>query len=132
MKRGELLNSYLSGLIADLGHKDRIVIGDAGLPVPEGVEKIDLAVSSGLPGFIETLEAVLSEYEIEAGIMAEEIKVENPMILEATRAKLPAAVEPEFVSHEEFKKLTEDCRAVIRTGECSPYANIILAAGVTF
>ncbi len=45
MKRGELLNSYLSGLIADLGHKDKIVIADAGLPVPEGVEKIDLAVS---------------------------------------------------------------------------------------
>jgi len=132
MKKGILLNSYISSLIADLGHKDRIAIADAGLPVPEGVEKIDLAVSSGLPGFIETLQAVLSEYEIEAGIMAEEIKTENPLILDATRANLPAVLEPEFVSHEEFKKLIQDCRAVIRTGECSPYANIILVAGVTF
>ncbi|MFW5790339.1 MAG: D-ribose pyranase [Bacillota bacterium] len=132
MKRGELLNSYLSSLIADLGHKDKIVIADAGLPVPAGVEKIDLAVSCGLPGFLATLQAVLSEYQIEAGIMAEEVKSENPMVLDETLAILPEAIEPEYVSHEDFKRLTEDCRAVIRTGECSPYANIILVSGVTF
>ncbi len=132
MKRGELLNSYLSGLIADLGHKDKIVIADAGLPVPEGVEKIDLAVSCGLPGFIDTLKVVLAEYQIETGIMAEEIKAENPMILDETLAILPEEIKPEFVSHEDFKRLTKDCRAVIRTGECSPFANIILVAGVTF
>ena len=132
MKRGVLLNSYLSGLIADLGHKDKIVIADAGLPVPEGVEKIDLAVSCGLPGFIDTLKVVLAEYQIETGIMAEEIKAENPMILDETLAILPEEIKPEFVSHEDFKRLTKDCRAVIRTGECSPFANIILVAGVTF
>lgn len=132
MKRGVLLNSYLSGLIADLGHKDKIVIADAGLPVPAGVEKIDLAVSCGLPGFVETLQSVLSEYQIEAGIMAEEIKSENPMILDETLAVIPEEIKPEFVSHEEFKRMTEECRAVIRTGECSPFANIILVAGVTF
>ncbi|SDM29832.1 D-ribose pyranase [Halarsenatibacter silvermanii] len=132
MKRGELLNSYLSGLIADLGHKDKIVIADAGLPVPDRVEKIDLAVSCGLPGFIGTLKAVLSEYQIEAGIMAEDIKAENPRILDETLKILPAEIEPEYISHKEFKRLTEDCRAVIRTGECSPYANIVLVAGVTF
>ena len=132
MKRGELLNSYLSGLIADLGHKDKIVIADAGLPVPEGVEKIDLAVSCGLPGFVDTLKVVLSEYQIETGIMAEEIRAENPMILDETLAILPGEIEPEYISHEDFKRMTEDCRAVIRTGECSPFANIILVAGVTF
>jgi len=132
MKRGELLNSYLSSLIADLGHKDKVVIADAGLPVPAGVEKIDLAVSCGLPGFVGTLQAVLSEYQIEAGIMAEEVKSENPLVLDETLAILPETIEPEYVSHEDFKRLTEDCKAVIRTGECSPYANIILVSGVTF
>ncbi|MGM0414781.1 MAG: D-ribose pyranase [Bacillota bacterium] len=132
MKRGELLNTYISSLIADLGHKDKIVIADAGLPVPEGVEKIDLAVSCGLPGFVPTLKAVLSEYEIEAGILAEEIKSENPMILDEILAIVPSAIEPEYVSHQDFKRLTKDCKAVIRTGECSPYANIILVSGVTF
>ncbi len=132
MKKGILLNSYLSALIADLGHKDKIVLADAGLPVPKGVEKIDLAVSCDLPGFIDTLQAILSEYEVESAIMAEEIKSENPTILEKTRSIIPNNIEPDFVSHDEFKKITQDCRAVIRTGECSPYANIILVAGVTF
>ena len=36
------------------------------------------------------------------------------------------------VSHEEFKKLTKESKAVVRTGECSPYANIILKSGVVF
>ncbi|MBF3339854.1 D-ribose pyranase, partial [Leptospira borgpetersenii serovar Hardjo-bovis] len=37
-----------------------------------------------------------------------------------------------YVSHEQFKLKTADSQAVIRSGECSPYANIILCAGVTF
>ena len=38
----------------------------------------------------------------------------------------------EYVSHQAFKQQTQTTRAVIRSGECSPYANIILFAGVTF
>ena len=36
------------------------------------------------------------------------------------------------VSHEEFKKRTANAKAVIRTGEATPYANIILHSGVIF
>jgi D-ribose pyranase len=36
------------------------------------------------------------------------------------------------VSHEEFKRLTNNVKAVIRTGEVTPYANCILQAGVIF
>ena len=40
--------------------------------------------------------------------------------------------EIEFVSHSELKKMTEDCKAVIRTGETTPYSNIILQSGCIF
>ena len=39
---------------------------------------------------------------------------------------------PQTVSHEEFKRRSATARAVVRTGECTPYANIMLIAGVAF
>jgi D-ribose pyranase len=36
------------------------------------------------------------------------------------------------IPHEEFKARTAAARAVVRTGEFTPYANVILIAGVTF
>ena len=38
----------------------------------------------------------------------------------------------EFVSHTELKKRTANCKAVIRSGEITPYANIILQSGCIF
>ena len=49
MKKGTLINSEISHLVARLGHGDAVTICDAGLPVPPGVPRIDLAVCRGLP-----------------------------------------------------------------------------------
>lgn len=37
-----------------------------------------------------------------------------------------------FISHEELKEELKKCKAVIRTGEQTPYANVILRSGVVF
>src|SRR5690606_189098 len=78
MKKTKLLNQPLSAVIAGMGHKDTLVIGDAGLPIPPYVERIDLAVSAGLPPFMEVLEAVLSELQVEEAIIAEELQTRSP------------------------------------------------------
>jgi D-ribose pyranase len=139
MKRGILLNSEISYVISKLGHTDTLTIGDCGLPVPEGVQRIDLAVVKGLPGFIPVLEAVLDEQEIEQIILAKEIEEYNPTLLEEilqvikrVSDKEKKVIRIEYVTHEEFKKLTRDSKAVIRTGEFRSYANIILVSSVTF
>jgi D-ribose pyranase len=130
MKKTPLLNIALSQLIASLGHGDAIVIGDAGLPVPPGVPLIDLALTRGIPGFIETLEAILTEMEVEQHLLASELVQHNPAILDAIAAlALPGAV---MVSHTELKERSRSVRAIVRTGECTPYANIVLIAGVAF
>lgn len=41
MKKRGILNAQLSYLLAALGHKDLFMIGDAGMPIPEGVEVVD-------------------------------------------------------------------------------------------
>jgi len=134
MKKTPLLNVALSRLIASLGHGDKVVIADAGLPVPPGVELIDLALTHGIPDFVSTLKVVLSEMQVESHVLAEEILDKQPaalVTLEALTAE-GALGARELVSHEQFKILSRQARAIIRTGECSPYCNIVLIAGVTF
>ncbi|MQR00624.1 D-ribose pyranase [Glaciimonas soli] len=130
MKKTPLLNIALSQLIASLGHGDTVVIADAGLPVPPGVPLIDLALTRGIPGFMDTLNAVLSEMEVEHHLLADELVEKNPQLVEKIDAL--ALADQRTLSHSEFKRLTQSARAIVRTGECTPYANIILYAGVAF
>ncbi|MFW3480903.1 D-ribose pyranase [Aerococcus urinaeequi] len=131
MKKNGILNSEIARVLTDLGHTDQITIGDAGLPVPNGVKKIDLALALGEPTFIRTLEEVLKDMAIEKVILAKEIQTDNPNQEEAV-LRLIGDVEIEYVSHSEFKKETEQSKAIIRTGEDSPFSNIILQSKVIF
>ncbi len=131
MKLGGVLNHRLSMVIAEMGHTDGLTIADAGLPVPLGVERIDLAVSPGVPSFAQVLAAVASELKIEEIVIAKEVFDRNPDLLPALERCFPN-VPVSAVPHEAFKVLTRDTRAVVRTGECTPYANCILRSGVIF
>lgn len=100
------------------------MIGDAGLPVPPGVRVIDLAVTRGVPGFLEVLDAVVAEMCVERAVIASEAGT----IAADSAARLPVERE----THSEFKRLSAGARAIVRTGECTPYANVALFAGVVF
>ncbi|MBI6909632.1 D-ribose pyranase [Pseudomonas palleroniana] len=134
MKKTPLLNIALSRVIASLGHGDILVIGDAGLPVPPSVELIDLALTQGIPDFISTLRIVLSEMQVESHVLAEEILLKQPPALGELDALAEQAAlgERRLLSHDQFKQLSRNARAVVRTGECQPYCNIALVSGVTF
>lgn len=139
MKKTALLNAPLSQVIATLGHTDRLTICDAGLPIPKQIERVDLALSAGVPSFLQTFHAVVTEMFVERAIIAEEIKEKNPKILTALLNSLAQLeqqqgnqIEVQYVSHDMFKTYTHASKAIVRSGECSPYANIILYSGVPF
>ena len=133
MKKAGILNSEISRVLSYLGHTDCICIGDCGLPIPDETERIDLALAFGVPTFMQTLEVVAADMKIERIVLAEEIKEQNPAVLSQIEALFAGQnVEVEFVSHVELKAQTRDCKAVIRTGETTPYANIILQSGCIF
>ncbi|KRK08302.1 ribose ABC superfamily ATP binding cassette transporter, membrane protein [Lactobacillus pasteurii DSM 23907 = CRBIP 24.76] len=117
--------------MADMGHMDLLGVGDAGTPVPKGTVKIDLAVKKDLPSFIDVLTEVLTELEVQKVYIAEEIKTQNPEQLENIKKVLPN-VEIEFITHAELKLRLKDSKAFIRTGEETPYSNVILESGVVF
>ncbi len=133
MKKQGILNSDISRVLSYLGHTDSICISDCGLPVPDGTERIDLALTFGEPGFIRTLQLVTADMKVEKIILAEEIKEQNPQVLAQIEKLFEGQnVETEFVTHRELKHRTEGCKAVIRTGEATPYCNIILQSGCIF
>ncbi|MEH6943345.1 D-ribose pyranase [Bacillus sp. JJ722] len=131
MKKQGILNSHIAKVLADFGHTDLIVIGDAGLPVPDGITKIDLALTPGFPSYEVTVSAVSDDMVIEKIILAEEIKARNESVHNYMIEKF-TDTPVEYVTHEEFKIMTNQAKAVIRTGEITPYANCILQAGVFF
>ena len=135
MKKNGILNSEISRVLSYMGHTDQICIGDCGLPIPDEVERIDLAVKFGMPHFMEVLREVAGDMKIEKVILASEIKTMNPEVHEEVLSLIKeygSGIEIEYVPHTELKELTHNSKAVIRTGETTPYANIILQSGCIF
>lgn len=131
MKKTGILNSDISRVVANMGHMDWLGIGDAGTPVPPETEKIDLAVKAGLPSFSVVLEEILKELSVQKIYVAEEMKSQNPEQLEKIIKILPN-VEIEFIPHSQLKKNLTRAKAFVRTGEETPYSNVILESGVIF
>jgi D-ribose pyranase len=132
-KNSGTLNPALSRVISELGHTDELVVTDAGLPIPAGVERIDLALSPNVPRFLECLDVVLAEVQAEGAIAASEIAEHSPQLLEALKDRLGShGIALELVPHTEFKQRSRSSKAAVRSGEFTPYANVILVAGVVY
>lgn len=128
MKKIGIINAPISSVIANLEHFDMLTVADAGLPTPATTKRIDLALKPGTPGILETLEVVLSEMYVEKAYVSEDILTISPHIYTGIQ-KLLGNVPIEALPHIEFKKLSGSTKAIIRTGEFTPFANVILVAG---
>lgn len=131
MKLHGILNSDLSAVLSYMRHTDTITVGDCGLPAADGVQCIDLALSFGKPSLMDVVAAVKEDFKAEKIILAEEIKTQNPVVHKQI-LDLFKNIEIVYVPHTEFKRLTESSKAVVRTGENTPYANIILQSACIF
>lgn len=131
MKRHGILNAQLSRIIASLGHTDTIVIADCGLPIPPSVECVDLAVVQGLPRFKQVVEAIAEELAVQKVLVAEEMETQNAEAFSFVRRQF-SGIPVEKIPHEALKERLSQAKAVVRTGEATPFANVILECGVTF
>jgi D-ribose pyranase len=133
MKRSGVLNSNLSRIIASMGHTDKLVVCDSGLPIPKNSDVIDLALTKNIPRFIDTLKVILEELKVEEAIVTNELVTGNSKFYKEINSLLNGT-KIKKVNHEKFKEITRNGGNVtfVRTGEATPYANIILISGVTF
>lgn len=147
MKKSGILNTELLQVVSDMGHGNMLFIVDRGFPFPvhDLTKKVDLAVGYNLPKFLDVVKVVLNDLEIEKVIIADETETVSPdvykeliKIFEDINNKGNAIV-IEKIPHEKFKHLGlrgaeegEEVKAIVRTGEFTPYSNIILVSGVPF
>jgi len=139
MKKQHILNSSITRLIGTLGHTDEFTVGDCGLPIPPTVERIDLALIRGIPSFMQTVDAILCEEQIEAVTLATEFPQISPDLHQQFLARIQKEenltghkIQIHYVSHEALKQQSQHSKAIVRTGECTAYANAIFSSGVAF
>ena len=130
LKEG-ILNPQIAKVLADTGHKDYLVVSDAGLPVPKGVERIDLAWKKNEPEYLPVLEMILDKIVVEKAYLANELKTISPEMHKKILERLKG-IEIEYIPHIELKGKTELARAIIRTGEFTPYPSVVLVAGCAY
>jgi D-ribose pyranase len=129
LKRTGIINANLLGALGRLGHTDLVVVCDAGLPIPPGPAVVDLAFRFGIPAFETVVSGLLEELVIEGAIAAEEVESRNPRCHEFLKSSLPDLA---LVTHDELKRMVTGAKLVVRTGEATPYSNVILHCGVPF
>lgn len=132
MKKNGIYHGEISKLIAELEHFDTILIGDAGMPCQPGVKLIDLAVCAGIPSFFDVLKTILYELEVQRAFISTEMAEVSPAAYQRLLADCGGEFPIDSVAHEELKRKSVAAKAHIRTGECTPFCNILLEGGVTF
>lgn len=126
MKKSGILHPGLLEAIGSLGHLDEFLVCDAGYPIPEEIPRIDLGYRPGMPPFLDVLEAIGAEIVIEGAVVAEEASA----ALEASISGIVGEVRR--VAHATLKERAFGARFAVRTGEFTPYANVLIICGVPF
>lgn len=132
MLKNGILHPQLARILAELRHMDTLVIGDAGLPIPKGVERVDLGWKEGSPEYLEVLEEILKYIVVEKATFATEANSVSPEFHKKALGLLPEGLPVDYVPHTELKKQSEKAKAIILTGEFTPYTNVILVAGCAY
>ncbi len=131
MKKGGVLHPLLAQVLASLGHGDLLVVADAGLPIPPGPLRIDLAYAPGRPPFLDVVRVLLQEIEVEGAVLAQEIRDKSPELyrhLEETLREVPG-LDMVYVPHEHFKELVNRAKGVVRTGSSPPTPTLFSGRG---
>lgn len=132
MLKTGIFHPQLARVLAELRHMDTLVIGDAGLPIPKGVERVDLGWRPSDPAYLDVLEEVLKYIVVEKATFADEALKVTPDFHKKALALLPEGLPVDYIPHTELKERSKDAKAIILTGEFTGYTNVILTAGCAY
>jgi D-ribose pyranase len=123
------INRGLSKVISEQGHHDLLMICDAGFSIPKDVEVIDISFKENQPKVIEILNELRKFFSVEKLILAKETKRKNPGYFKEIISVFSDNSEVETIDHKELKELAKQVKAIVRTGDFTAYANVILVSG---
>ena len=126
IKQG-ILNPAILSLLARVRHTNTVVIADRGFPYWPMIETVDISLCDDLPTVLDVLRIVLANHNYGRAFMAKEFKEHNLLVKLRELQEVLGGIELNFEPHEEvFKKRVPEAIGLIRTGDTTQYANIIL------
>ena len=133
MKKFGIINRKLNDALSALGHGDICLITDAGYPLPYGTQpgtiSIDLAITEDLPTIPTILKLVNDEIIYEECYVAADQRDFNPELFKAVKS-IVKRCSVEAVGHERIMEMGRKAKVIIRTGNFSPWGNIVLVSGI--
>ncbi len=129
MQKSGILNPAILSLLARIRHTNLLIIADRGFPYWPSIETVDISLVDGIPTVLQVVDALRPAYDFTQAFMAQEFLAENTTAVQAqfkaALAGIPLAYEP----HVDFKKRVPQAIGLIRTGDVTQYANLILVSG---
>jgi len=129
MKEIGIVNRELSRLLSEQGHGDLLMVVDAGFAIPKSADVVDISLTENCPLVIDTLQELQKFFSVEKLIIADKTKEVSPTLFANITKLIGKDVPVEIVSHPQLKEMSAKVKAVIRTGDFTAYANVILVSG---
>jgi D-ribose pyranase len=126
MLKTGILNPNINSLLSRVRHTNTLVIADRGFPFWPQIETVDISLTDDLPRVLDVLKAIRGNFTVGKAFMAKEFRRSNTA---KTRHQFEAALEGiplSFEHHVDFKKRVPLATGLIRTGDTTQYANMIL------
>jgi D-ribose pyranase len=126
MLKTGILNPHIASLLARVRHTNTLVIADRGFPFWPTIETVDVSLVDDVPTVLQVLHAVRANFQVGHAWMAEEFCGANGVKVQSSFAAALHGVELTYEPHVEFKRRVPHAIGLIRTGDTTQYANIIL------
>ena len=124
-----ILNPTILDLLARVRHTNMLVIADRGFPFWPQIETVDISLCDNVPTVLQVLAAIRKNFDAGHAFMAEEFLAANSVEKQNVFRSALESVPLTFETHEAaFKKRVPHAIGLIRTGDTTQFANIILVS----
>jgi len=121
-----ILNPAIHSLLCRVRHTNTLVIADRGFPFWPTIETVDISLIDDVPTVLQVLGAILPNFKAGRAQMAAEFLQHNDETATSAVRSLLGDIPLEFLPHSDFKLLVPRAIGLIRTGDATPYANMLL------
>ncbi len=126
MLKTGILNPSINALLSRVRHTNTLVIADRGFPSWPGLEIVDISLVDDIPRVIDVLRAVLANFQAGHAWMAEEFRAHNSAATLQTMTDVLQGISLSYEPHVVFKRRIPAATGLIRTGDTTQYANVLL------
>jgi len=126
MLKNGILNPAINSLLSRVRHTNTLVIADRGFPFWREIETVDISLVDDIPRVLDVVRAIRENFIIGAAFMAEEFRSVNASETQLMFERALSGISLSFEPHVEFKKRAPRAIGLIRTGDTTQYANVII------